>query len=329
MTGALLAGAVVGLGLFVLLRALFPARRGLRTRLSEYDEIAKSSRPSRTAAPSRTTGSVKTAKPEADTEDGEKTGKKDAGKGGRTDRIQSELGRALAAFCEERGWELRSTRADLAILGRDYEAYLASKVLTPVVALAFTPVFVVLVMFAGGISLNIPLWAGLAFAGLAFFFPDLQLRQAAAEARDDFRHVVGAFLDLVAMNLAGGRGVPEALMTASQVGASWPMLRIRESLANARIAGMTPWQALGVLGEEINVAELADLASALALVADDGAKVRQSLSARASSMRSREISAIEGRAGQNSQTMLIAQLSFCLGFLVFLIYPSAIQVISF
>ncbi len=312
----MLAGAVVGLGLFTLLRALFPARRGLRARLSEYDEVARRAQPGK--APLRPQIPIKSPKPD----DADGTEK-------RTDRIQTELGRSLARFCEERGWELRSTRADLAILGRDYETYLASKVLTPIVALAFTPVFMVLVMFAGGISLSIPLWAGLAFAGAAFFFPDLQLRQAAAEAREDFRHVVGAFLDLVAMNLAGGRGVPEALMTASQVGSGWPMLRIRETLANARIAGMTPWQALGVLGEEINVAELADLAAALALVADDGAKVRQSLSARAGSMRSREISAIEGRAGQNSQTMLIAQLSFCLGFLVFLIYPSAVQVISF
>ncbi len=318
----MLAGAVVGLGLFTLLRALFPARRGLRARLSEYDEVARRAQPGRTTV--RPPAPVKPAKQD-------ESAKKDEAEGarGRTERIQTELGRSLARFCEERGWELRSTRADLAILGRDYETYLASKVLTPIVALAFTPVFVVLVMFAGGISLTIPLWAGLAFAAAAFFFPDLQLRQAAAEAREDFRHVVGAFLDLVAMNLAGGRGVPEALMTASQVGSGWPMLRIREALANARIAGMTPWQALGVLGEEINVAELADLASALALVADDGAKVRQSLSARAGSMRSREISTIEGRAGQNSQTMLIAQLSFCLGFLVFLIYPSAMQVISF
>jgi len=43
-------------------------------------------------------------------------------------------------------------------------------------------------------------------------------------------------------------------------------------------------------------------------------------------MRSREISAIEGKAGQNSQTMLIAQLLFCLGFLIFLIFPSLMQI---
>ncbi|GAB2847206.1 type II secretion system F family protein [Actinocorallia aurea] len=304
MTGALLAGALVGGGLFLLLRAMFPARRGLRSLLAEYDQVTK--RGGAAAAPKSP----------------------DAPRPSLTERLQGEVGASLAKIIDDRGWELRSTRADLAILNRDYQTYLASKVLAPAVALAFTPLFVALFSLTG-ISLMIPVWGGLLFALAAFFFPDLQLRQEAATAREDFRHVVGAFLDLVSMNLAGGRGVPEALMTASQVGGGAPMLAIREALANARIVGHTPWQALGTLGERIAVAELADLAAALALVADDGAKIRQSLSARAASMRGREISALEGRAGQNSQTMLIAQLSFCLGFLVFLLYPSAMQVISF
>jgi Flp pilus assembly protein TadB len=168
----------------------------------------------------------------------------------------------------------------------------------------------------------------LLMAGLFFFFPDIELRQEAARRRRDFRHVVGAFLDLVAMNLAGGRGIPEALMSASQVGEGWAMRRIRDTLADARITGQTPWQALGRLGEEIDIIELRDLAGALTLVADDGAKVRQSLAARAASMRSRQLSDLEGKAGERSQSMLIAQLLFCLGFLVFLGFPALMRVIQ-
>ncbi|MCD0453071.1 type II secretion system protein [Actinocorallia sp. API 0066] len=305
MTVALLAGALAGIGLFLLLRALFPARRGLRALVAEYDSVAR-----RGNAPvPQPTGDDKGKRPSL------------------TRRLEAEVGSSVARMIEDRGWELRSTRADLAILDRDYEQYLANKVLAPAVALAFVPLFVGLLALFTGLSVMIPVWGGLLFAVAAFFFPDLQLRQDAAKAREDFRHVVGAFLDLVAMNLAGGRGVPEALMTASQIGGGDPMLRIREALANARIVGHTPWQALGALGDRIAVAELSDLASALALVADDGAKIRQSLAARAGSMRSREISALEGRAGQNSQTMLVAQLSFCLGFMVFLLFPSAMKVL--
>src|SRR5262249_5810861 len=129
----------------------------------------------------------------------------------------------------------------------------------------------------------------LAFAALAFFFPDLALRSEAAKRRRDFRHVVGCFLDLVAMNLAGGRGLPEALLAASSVGEHWAMVRIRSTLANARLAGRTPWEALGELGDEIGLDELRDLAGALTLAADDGAKVRASLSARAASIRRKEL----------------------------------------
>ena len=43
------------------------------------------------------------------------------------------------------------------------------------------------------------------------------------------------------MNLAGGRGVPEALMTASEVGTGWAFWRIRDALASARITGQTAW----------------------------------------------------------------------------------------
>ena len=46
--------------------------------------------------------------------------------------------------------------------------------------------------------------------GIGAVLPTVQLRGVAADRRRDFRHVVSSFLDLVAMNLAGGRGVPEA-----------------------------------------------------------------------------------------------------------------------
>jgi Flp pilus assembly protein TadB len=299
MTVALICGAVVGLGLFALVRALFPARPGLLSSLALYDSSAR-----------RRTEQAQ----------------QDSAGSSRGERIQGEFGKALARFYEARGWEQRSVKSDLSLVGKEYEAFLATKMVMPVVALVFIPLFVAVAALSGEIPIKIPLWFGLMVAVVFFFFPDLQLRQEAAKARDDFRHVVGAFLDLVAMNLAGGRGVPEALMTASNVGDSMAMRRLREALANARISGHTPWQALGTLGEEIGVAELCDLSAALGLVADDGAKVRQSLGARAASMRSREISAIEGKAGQNSQTMLIAQLLFCLGFLIFLIFPSLMQI---
>jgi len=115
--------------------------------------------------------------------------------------------------------------------------------------------------------------------------------------------------------------VPEALMTAGDVGTGWAFWRIRDALAGARITGQTPWYALGALGEEIGIDELRDLSAALGLVAEDGAKVRESLVARAESLRRRELADLEGQAGERSQSMLVAQLMLCAGFLLFLVFP--------
>ncbi|MCP9967414.1 type II secretion system protein [Actinomadura madurae] len=221
MNGAMIAGAVVGLGLYVLVRALFPSRPGLAARMAALDAARRRDLEEQQAS---------RLSPTLD----------------RVGGTRARLGRELARFCEARGWKLRSVRADLAITGRSLEAFLATKFLLPAAALLFIPLIVAYFTLLGlGSSVAVPAWICVLFAALFFFFPDMQLRQEAQARRQDFRHVVGAFLDLVSMNLAGGRGVPEALMTASNVGEGWAMHRIRDALSNARITGQTPWQSLG------------------------------------------------------------------------------------
>ncbi|MFF4773006.1 type II secretion system protein [Microtetraspora fusca] len=311
MTEPALAGAVLGLGLFLLFRALFPPRPGLFARLTALDAAQAGAEPPKAPliAPDE-----------------------------HVSAFRRDLGLRLARLYAARGWEARSIRADLALLGKSFEGFLATKVLLAAAGLLVFPLLVGwLALMGWGLSLSIPLWSALAASAVFFLLPDLQMRRDAAVRRRDFRHAVGAFLDLVAMNLAGGRGVPEALMMAVAVGspdgtpgagANWAMERIREALGNARIVGITPWQALGRLGDEINVDELRDLSAALGLVADDGAKVRSSLSARAATLRRRELAEVEGKAGERSQSMLVAQLLLCAGFVIFLSFPAAMKMLG-
>lgn len=220
-------------------------------------------------------------------------------------------------------------RADLSITGRSIEAHIASTLLAATVGF-FAPVLVgqlLSLLLRGGLSV-IPLWLGLVGGIVGTLLPTAQVTGVAKERRRDFRHVVGSFLDLVAMNLSGGRGVPEALQSAATISADWAMVRIHDSLQAARLQGVTPWAALGHLGEDIQVDELRDLSAALGLVADDGAKVRDSLAARATSMRHRELADTEGRAQAQSQSMLVAQLLLCIGFLIFLTYPALARVLG-
>ncbi|HEX9357706.1 MAG TPA: type II secretion system F family protein [Streptosporangiaceae bacterium] len=293
MSAVLAMGALAGLGLFLLIVALVPRRLSLARRIAALDEV----RPPVGRA-------VRQVVDERESE------------------LSRRLGRALAAFCAEQGWQFPSLRANLSLIGKSFENYLATKVLLALLGFLAGPVFLLAVSAAGfHVSLVVPVWFGAALAAVFFFLPDLEVKQKADARRRDFRHAIGAFLDLVSMNLSGGRGVPEALMAASEIGSGWALWRIRDALANARISGQTPWQALGMLGDEVRVEELRDLAAALSLVADDGAKVRESLSARAASLRRRELADLEGQAGEKSQSMLVAQMLLCAGFLIFLTYP--------
>jgi Flp pilus assembly protein TadB len=296
ITLTVLIGAAFGIGVFTLVRALMPSRRGAVATVARIDAL-------RAAGPGH--GPV----------------------GAPATGLRARIGERIAEFYLQQGWEQRSLRADLAVLERSWEAFLATKVLLAAVGLFFGPFLFAIAWTIGmGTGPVIPIWLALLFAVVFFMLPDVEVRRDAAAKRRDLRRVVGAYLDLVAMNLAGGRGLPEALMAAAEVSDGWALRRIRNCLSDARITGTSQWQALGRLGDELGIEELKDLSASLALVADDGAKVRESLSSRAETMRHRELAEIEGSAGEKSQSMLVAQLLLCAGFLVFLIFPAAMRV---
>ena len=225
------------------------------------------------------------------------------------------LGYRAAALLRRTGIDLGALNSDLSVLGRSLERHLVTSLLLGLLGTA-------LGTLAGRPMGSLPLLACLVLGAAMAALPTARLRSRAAQARRDFRHVVGSFLDLVSMSLSAGRGVPEALDAASALSDDPAMARIRDALAAARLRGETPWAAMGRLGETLRIDELRDLSAALALVAEDGAKIRESLSARATSMRRRELADAEGRAGENSESMLVAQLVIAIGFIVFLVYPA-------
>ena len=232
------------------------------------------------------------------------------------------LGYRAAALLRRTGIDLGALTSDLSVLGRSLERHLVTSLLLGLLGFGAPLLITALGALAGRPMGSLPLLACLVLGAAMAALPTARLRSRAAQARRDFRHVVGSFLDLVSMSLSAGRGVPEALDAASALSDDPAMARIRDALAAARLRGETPWAAMGRLGETLRIDELRDLSAALALVAEDGAKIRESLSARATSMRRRELADAEGRAGENSESMLVAQLVIAIGFIVFLVYPA-------
>lgn len=242
---------------------------------------------------------------------------------------QGRFGRWLVAQLAQRGITLGKVRADLELTDYTLEGHLVRKMTYGLLGLLL-PTILTVTMMAVGVTppLTVPAVGGLALGALFFWVPDLSVVQAAEQRRHELRRALSCYLDLVAMSLAGGRGIPEALPTAARIGTGWAFELLRSTIDRARLVGDTPWAALADLGKRTGMQELQDLGGALMLVADDGAKVRQSLTARASTQRRRQLAEAEGAAAKADQSMEMAQVVLFIGFVLFLGFPAVVAVMG-
>ena len=98
----------------------------------------------------------------------------------------------------------------------------------------------------------------------------------AAKARTDFRHALGAYLDVLVLLLAAQEGPEGAMETAARAGNGPAFMEIRRATVAARLSGEPVWDALDELGRRIGVVELREVAAAGSLAGERGAAVRKS-----------------------------------------------------
>lgn len=221
------------------------------------------------------------------------------------------------------------TEADLRVVGRGVDTHLASKAVLAAAGL-LAPWLLQALMALGGLSLGVeaPLLAGLVLAVLGFEAPDLDVRAKAARSRREFRDALSAFLDLVWITLAGGAGVEAALGDAAAVGAGPAFEQIRRALRAAQLTRTAPWSSLRRLGEELGIAELAELAASISLAGTEGARVRASLAAKAQALRTHQVADAETDAQAATERMALPVTLLFLGFLGFIAYPAVVQVLN-
>jgi Flp pilus assembly protein TadB len=212
--------------------------------------------------------------------------------------------------------------ADLELLGKDRERWLASKVVCGLAGLGAIPLLATLLVLTGArLGLAAPALVSVGVGLGLFFAPDLAVRVNAAEKRADFRHALTSYLDLVALERGGGAGPTQALEAAAQIGAGWAFARISAALAGARKAGRPPWEGLADLAAATGVSELSDLAEIAEVAGQEGARIMQTLAARAESMRREALAAMRSKAGARSTTMVVPIALLGVGFLLLLIFP--------
>ncbi|MBB6119162.1 type II secretion system F family protein [Nocardiopsis algeriensis] len=215
------------------------------------------------------------------------------------------------------------TRRNLRVCEREAGGYLAEKFTGLLLGLLLPPLLGGLLALSGvalGTAYGTAAWV--LFALVAWFAPDLSLRDEADRRRKQMRHTLAGFADLVVVSLAGGAGVNGALSDAAAAGGGWAMSRIRESLREAALLRRPPWTALRELGERFDTPEFSELSASLQLAGADGARIRGSLAAKAKTLRTQFLSEIDAEAQSATERMSLPVVLLFAGFLVLLGYPA-------
>jgi tight adherence protein C len=239
---------------------------------------------------------------------------------------ETRLGRWVSMELARRGIPYTSLRQDLALNGQNFDATMGRKVVVGVGGFLIGLVITVFLGVAGlHLPIGVPVVVALMFAAAFFFIPDFDARTAAAKRRKEFKRALGAYLDWVSLQMSGKAAAEQALPEAAKIGSGWPLALIRHTVTNATRSGQDVWVSLTDLGDRIGVVQLRELGTLVQLVAHDGAQVRDTLAARASSLRTEELADAEGTAGKRDQSMLMAQILLGVGFAVFLGYPAVVS----
>jgi tight adherence protein C len=242
---------------------------------------------------------------------------------------RSEVGRNVADLLTLIGVRFGPIRPDLAITGKSIEWLCAEKLLGVVGMLLIVPAASAVLGLVGvDLPFQLTVGAMVLLAAIAFFLPDRNLKEEAGKRRRSFRHATSAYLDLVAISLAGGAAAEEALRAALAHGEGWAFDRLRNALRDAQLAGTSPWEALGALGEEINVRELVELASSVSLAGTEGATIRRSLVEKAASSRNHQLAEAETESATATDRMILPLVLLLFGFILFILYPSFTRVLT-
>ncbi|MEU9062433.1 hypothetical protein AB0D13_27090 [Streptomyces sp. NPDC048430] len=262
------AGALIGLGV----RAAWPAKPDLASALDRLDTTKAAPAFSAASTPS-TTGSLQ-----------ERVGA----------RLLSEFGSRITLPVK-----------DLNLLRISPAEHLGKRVLLALYGLLLPQLVQGLLALAQvAFPYTVPAVLSLALAAVFWFWPGKDVARDAAAARLIVRHAAASYLERVALARVANSGAAQALTQTADVGDGWIFVRMRQVFHQADLAGVTVWDALRQLGEELDIPELGRPADTLAL-AGDGAAVYTTLQAQARQLRIAMLSDAKAKANEASEAMVL------------------------
>lgn len=300
LTQVILCGMVVGTGVALLLRELIPSPPRLSAALERLSPPTPDEFATRFRAP--------TAEPSTE--------------------LRDRFGRYLESRLDRYRF-LAAPRRDLALMDQDVPRFYTEKATAAAIGLAIPASLTVLLPLLGlPLPTTLPVGLGLLLAAGLWFLPDLKVRAAAAERREEFAYAAVAYVRLVAVNRRASKGLVESMEAAGKVSDSWMFQRINEELAMARWSRRTPWDALQSLGERLGVPQLRAIADIVRLAPSSDTGLTDNLMAHAASLRD-ELNTAEHQKAIAAATRLTLPVTGLLGVLFLILgYPAAAAILG-
>lgn len=222
---------------------------------------------------------------------------------------------------DELGGRLALPMKDLSLLRKSPAEFLGRRVLFSLGGLLFPQLFQALMALAGApFPYVIPLFLSLGLAALMWIWPRVELRREAAATRLIVRHAVASYLERVALARIANSGAAQALTKTAEVGDGFIFARMRRVFAQADLSGVTVWDALKQLGDELDIPELTRPADTLAL-AGEGAAVYTTLQAQARQLRVALLADAKSQANAASAAMVLPVTFAVILMLAFVMIP--------
>lgn len=244
--------------------------------------------------------------------------------------IHSQVGAAVLRGAAALRWTPgRRLAADLTVTARRLEDHAARSVLAGVWFAALVVASTAGIGLGGpAVSLPVTIGAALTAALAGPLVSRAVLSGEASERRQQFLVDLAVYADLVVLLLAAGSGIEGALVNAADAGGDWTWQALHDALRDARLTRQTPAEAFTGLGRRLGVVELEEFGAAVALASSSGSRLRESLAARAETLRARELARVQAQAASATERMTFPVVALAVGFLVVLGFPAITRVVA-
>lgn len=214
--------------------------------------------------------------------------------------------------------------ADLRLVRRPADVHVAYIVVAGMAGLFAPSAALLLAQGVGLVSggLMMPLIVALGGAVAAPLVVHNTMRAAAASERNDLRHQLSAYLDVVTMLLAGNVGNEGALRQAAQAGDGRLFVELRKRILVAETSNRSLVSALARLGDDLDLVELQQISASAALAASSGAPVAKSLAAKCATLRSALSAEQETDARLRTGKITVPLVGMSLLIMAAVIYPA-------